>query len=99
MVLYDHLLDLTDQGQPKSTAMTLVCALAWAVPRIPRPLKQGLPQTFANLRGWANITPGGTLFPVPYEVAWAIALAVLEAGSPRASLLFRITFEAYLRPS
>jgi len=95
-----HFLEyLYDQGRPKGDASTVLSALRWAVPAIPRPLRVGLPLASASLAGWKAIEHGTSRPPAPRAAAIHIAWDCCQQGQALYGFLFLLMFETYFRPS
>ncbi|CAE7845041.1 ANK1 [Symbiodinium microadriaticum] len=57
-----------------------------------------LPRSRRCLKGWANLDPGATRPPMPFQLIALIAVTMIQADMTQAALLVLIMFSAYLRP-
>ena len=95
-----HFLEfLYDQGRPKGDASTVLSALRWAMPSIPRPLRVGLPLASASLAGWKTLEHGTSRPPAPRAAVIHIAWDCCQQGLALYGFLFLLMFETYFRPS
>ena len=57
-----------------------------------------LPRSRRCLKGWANLDPGATRPPVPFQLIALIVVTMLRLNMGHAALLILLMFSAYLRP-
>ena len=57
-MMADIVADMASNGGSKSQARRMLCALVWAIPRIPKPIKSSLPMAWAAVQGWHTWQPG-----------------------------------------
>ena len=97
--LEDYIQYMYEHGMSKEKASRTVYGIAWAFPMWKHGVMGALPLARACLSGWGKLEPGTSRPPVPFEVAYAIALECLRHGRATSGLAVLLMFECYFRVS
>ena len=101
---WDHALvefaeECVDVGVHRAVVVQTICALRWAQPRLPRPLRAAVPEAMAALDGWGKLEPGASRPPVPRMLAVLMAKWLSDRHHYMAAFLLLLLLETYMRPS
>ncbi|CAK0856442.1 unnamed protein product, partial [Prorocentrum cordatum] len=99
LLLEQYVEFLHDRGLPEGDAASALAAVRWALPELPRPLRQGLPLATAAVTGWRRLEKPLSRPPVPRSLAILMALWLCADGKADYALFLLPTFETYMRPS
>ena len=98
-LLLDRIQHLWDEGAPRALAERTIANLMWAAPSLRGKPSISFPNATAAVAGWLKQEPGMSRPPVPFIVARAIAMFLLQAKKPLHSLAIVFLFETYFRAS
>ena len=96
-MLTSYLEFLWDQGSSRSEGSRVVCGIQWLQPKLKGPTKSQFPAASAALAGWEKQEPGMSRPPVPYVVAQAVVVSLIDLGYLWHGLVIALLFETYLR--
>ncbi|CAK0856952.1 unnamed protein product, partial [Prorocentrum cordatum] len=90
---------LRDRGLPEGDAACTLAAVRWGLPRLPRPLRRGLPLATAAAIGWRRLEKPLSRPPAPRLVVVLLALWLCARGREDIALFLLLAFETCTRPS